>query len=56
MTRHQRSGHDAARGAQGLDASRLWRIADALGVSLGVLLCLEPLPLTRSRTRTGYRW
>ena len=39
------------RGAQGLDAWRLWRIADALGVSLGVLLCQEPLPLTRTKTR-----
>jgi DNA-binding XRE family transcriptional regulator len=39
------------RGAQGLDAWRLWRIADALGVPLGVLLCQEPLPLTRTRTR-----
>jgi len=43
------------RGAQGLDAWRLWRIADALGVSLGVLLCQEPLPLTRTRTRTRHR-
>jgi DNA-binding XRE family transcriptional regulator len=43
------------RGAQGLDAWRLWRIADALGVPLGVLLCQEPLPLTRTRTRTRHR-
>lgn len=43
------------RGAQGLDAWRLWRIADALGIPLGVLLCQEPLPLTRTRVRTRSR-
>lgn len=37
------------RGAQGVDAWRLWRLANALGVSLGLLLCQEPLILGHRR-------
>lgn len=39
------------RGTHGLDVWRLWRLATALDVSLGVLLCQEPLPTTRGGRR-----
>lgn len=40
------------RGAQGLDARRLLRIADALGVPMSAPLCQEPLPLSPTRRRS----